>query len=77
MGFTNHVVLGSGNKVTNLSSNQLTMTFAASVGTFSGSFTNPLAGKLQSFQGIVLQKLNAGYGFSLGTDQSSRVSLRP
>jgi uncharacterized protein (DUF2147 family) len=76
-GFTNAVAFGLNSQVSNLSSNRLTMSFSLSSGTFTGSATDPSTGKTLSFSGAVLQKLNAGYGFLLGTNQSSRVVIGP
>ena len=75
--FTNLVSLGLSSKVTNLSSNKLTMSFTLSTGTFSGSTTETATGRTVSFRGIVLQKPNAGHGHYLGVNQSGRVSLTP
>jgi hypothetical protein len=75
--FTNLVAVGPNGRVSNLSSNTLRLAFSPSAGTFSGSVTEPATGHAFPFSGVVLQKLNAGYGFLLGTNQSSRVSLAP
>ena len=75
--FTNSVALGLSSRVTNLSSNKFTLSFSSSTGTFRGKATDPSTGKWLSFSGAVFQKLNAGYGFLLGTNQSSRVILTP
>ncbi len=75
--FTNSVVLGLNNQVTNLSSNKFTLSFSLATGIFKGSATDPATSKALPFSGAVFQKHNAGYGFLLGTNQSSRVSLTP
>jgi hypothetical protein len=75
--FTNSVALGLNSQITNLSSNQLTLSFSLFTGTFKGSATDPATGKALPFSGAVFQKQNAAYGFLLGTNQSSRVSLTP
>ena len=73
--FTNAVVLGPGNKLTNASPNSLALTFNPASGLFRGSFlpagnTRPFA-----FKGAVLQKANEGSGYFLGTNQSGRVLI--
>jgi len=75
--FTNAVVLGLGSRIGNLSSNRFTMSFSRSTGTFKGKAADPTTGESFSFNGGVLQKLNTGRGFFLGTSQSGRVSLSP
>ena len=75
--FTNSVALGLGNKVINSDSNQLAMSFSLSTGTFTGKVTDPSSSESFSFSGAVSQKLNTGYGFLLGTNQSSQVILSP
>jgi len=39
--------------------------------------TPPGTPKSLSFRGALLEKLTAGYGFLLGTDQSSQVTFTP
>jgi hypothetical protein len=75
--FTNTVTLGLRDKVTNLSTNKLSMTFSRSNGRFSGRVTEPLTGLSRVFKGAVLQKANVGCGYLLATNQSSRVVLAP
>ena len=74
---TNLVALGSNSRVTNLSTNQLSMSFSLSTGCFRGNGFDPLRRKSVSFGGAVFQKLNAGYGFHLGTNVSGTVLLSP
>src|SRR5207249_9645023 len=69
--FTNAVTLGLYSRVSNLSSNRLTMSFSLSTDMFTGSAINPATDRWLPYSGAVLQKLNAGYGFLLGTNQSS------
>jgi len=73
--FSNNVRLGAYSRVTNLSSNKLTMIFSTALGTFSGSVTDPVSGKLHRFNGVAFQKLNVGAGMILGTNLSSRVTF--
>jgi hypothetical protein len=72
---TNFLALGLSSRVTNLSSNKMTMTFSLSKGTFRGTLTDPITGKAKPFSGVVMQNLNAGYGTLLGGAHSSRVEL--
>ena len=76
-GFTNLVTVAANNKVSNVSSNLLTMSLVPGNGTFKGKVTNPDNGVAATFSGAVLPKLGAGYGFLLGTNQCSRVVLAP
>jgi hypothetical protein len=72
----NHLIqIGAKSKVTNLSSNRLKMAFSLATGLFSGSSVDSVSGRSLRFNGAVLQKQNAGYGFLLGTNVSSRVTL--
>jgi hypothetical protein len=73
--FTNTISLGRSSRVFNNSSNRLTMSFSLSQGTFSGRVVDPASGKWRSFSGAVLQKLNAGFGLLLGTNQTSSVTI--
>lgn len=74
---TNLVSLGSNNKVTNLSSNKLSLSITLSTGSFSGSVVNPATAKSIRIQGALQQKLNTGYGYFLGTNQSGQVFFGP
>ncbi len=71
--FSNDVALGTDNKVTNLSSNGLSLTLALPTGLFKGKATDPASGGTISFKGAVSQKDNSGSGFFPGTNQSGRV----
>jgi len=74
--FTNCLTLGLNSKVSS-SSNHLTMSFTLANGAYHGNVTDPACGKSWPFSGVVLQKMNAGYGLLLGTDQSSAVTFVP
>jgi hypothetical protein len=74
-GITNRISLGTGNRVTNLSSNKLSLTFSTTAGSFKGSIVNPASGKSISFNGVVLQKPNVGRGFFLDRTQSGEVLM--
>jgi hypothetical protein len=74
-GFTNCMTLGKNSKVTS-DDHRLAMSFALATGIYRGTTTDP-NGKSWPFKGAVLQKMNEGYGFALGTDQSSAVVFQP
>ena len=76
---TNLVTLLANNKITNSSINKLTLTFTPATGLFKGTVVNPaaLTSKPIAFNGVVLQKLSAAAGYSLGTNQAARVLLLP
>jgi hypothetical protein len=74
--FTNRIAFGA-NKVTNLSSNKLSLTLTTSSGLLKGSVVNPATGKAILINGAVLQKQNFGSGTFLGTNQSGRVFFGP
>lgn len=73
--FTNAFVLTSANRIVNTSSNKLVATVVRTNGLFSGSVTVPGTTRSLQFKGILLQRLAAGYGYFLGTNQSGRVEL--
>ena len=73
---TNHVSIGANNRVTNLSSNKLSLSFTTSSGAFKGTVVDPATLKRIQFSGVVLQDRGSGTGLFLGTSQSGRVSLR-
>jgi len=73
----NHIILNTNNKVTNLSSNKLSLTLAPSSGLFKGTVLNQTDGTSISFRGAVLQDENSGSGYFLRTNQSGRVFLGP
>jgi hypothetical protein len=75
--FTNTITLGAGSKVFNASANKLTMKFTLKTGLFSGAVTDPATGISRAFSGAVLEKMNSGYGFMLGTSESSQVIFAP
>jgi hypothetical protein len=73
--FQNAIYLASTNKVHNLSTNKLSVTFSQTSGTFSGSATEPATGKSVSFKGAVLQKRGEGAGLFLSGDRSGRMDM--
>jgi len=73
--FSNSVSVNAGSQVVNLSPNALSLGFATSSGFFSGQVQDPASGLTHNFAGVVLQKVNAGYGALSGANASSRVVL--
>jgi len=73
--FANPIKMGLSSRVTNLGSNQLNMSFSLSTGTFSGSVSTEATGKPMPFCGVVFQKIEAGYGFVVGADQTGEVLI--
>jgi hypothetical protein len=64
--------------LTGSSTNQIvSLVFSKANGTFTGQLRDAIGGKPVSFQAAFLQKINAGYGFVLGTNLSSPVALVP
>jgi hypothetical protein len=75
--FGNTVSVNTGSQVVNLSPNQMTFAISTATGTFAGQVAEPGIGTLRTFGGVVLQKQNAGFGFTTGTPVGSRVVLGP
>jgi hypothetical protein len=75
--FANNIALGASSKVTNLSSNKLTMTFSTGTGLYKGTVVNPTTGATLPFAGAVFQKIEMGYGSLMGANQSSSVVVGP
>jgi hypothetical protein len=73
--FTNLINLDLASKITNTSSNQLTMAISVKNGIFKGKVTDPTSGGSFSFGGAVLEKQHAGFGYLLGTSLTSKVEL--
>ena len=71
--FQNRIYLATTNKVINLSSNKLSLSFSLTAGTFSGSATEPASGNSVSFKGAVLQKRGQAAGLFLSTDRSGSI----
>jgi hypothetical protein len=63
------------NKVLDLNSNKLTLTFSSGTGTFKGRWTDPQTKQAVVMGGIVLEKQNQGFGFFLGSDGSGVVNI--
>jgi hypothetical protein len=75
--FTNTVSLGANGKTDHTSPNSLFLNLTIPTGWFRGTTREPASGRLLGFNGVVLQKQNAGFGYFLGTDQSGQVMLEP
>jgi hypothetical protein len=75
--FTNQIILDANSKVTNESTNKLSLKISTSSGMFQGSVVDPLTHKVIPISGAVLQKQGIGTGYFLGSNQSGRVSLGP
>jgi hypothetical protein len=71
--FTNLVSLTLSNRVINASSNTLSLSLTLSSGLFSGSATVPGTRQNVWFKGALLQNMDVGYGYFLGTNQSGSV----
>ena len=69
--------LGPKSKVILSQSDQFSLSFSLSTGTFRGKTMDPATGSWLPFRGAVLPKLNTGYGFLLGPAHSSQVLLQP
>ena len=72
---SNHVLVGSNNHVTNLSSNKLNLSFTVSSGLFKGSVVDPATQKPIQFNGVVLQKGSLARGCFLRSNRSGRVFI--
>ncbi len=75
--FANLIAIGPKGGVTNLGTNGLSLAFTRPDGMFTGKVVQPDTGRRFTFYGIVSQPLDAGFGFLLGVDQTSRVTLAP
>jgi hypothetical protein len=76
-GFTNNITIDADNKVTNQSSNALSLTITTASGLFRGTVVNPATKKSVPISGVVLQKQNFGGGFFSGTNQTGNVYFGP
>jgi autotransporter-associated beta strand protein len=72
---TNAFLFGLDHKVYDASGNDVRLKFTLSSGAFTGSLLDPVTEKRISFGGVLLQKLNRGYGCFLGPNQSGTVYL--
>jgi hypothetical protein len=77
LSFTNAVALTTTNSVRNLGTNRLTFSLSPSSGVFSGTVAVPGTRQTNTFRGALLQDLDSGYGYFLGTNQSGRLYFGP
>jgi hypothetical protein len=56
---------------------EVVLRLSASRGGFTGKAADPVTGRTWPFMGVVLQRANAGFGFLLGSNQTSRVEFGP
>ncbi|HXJ55432.1 MAG TPA: peptidylprolyl isomerase [Verrucomicrobiae bacterium] len=73
--FSSQVTFEDNGRVTNQSTNRLSLSIAKADGSISGSVTPPASTRSLLLRGVVLQKSNVAAGFFLGTNVSGRVSL--
>jgi len=71
------VTLGANGKISNNSSNKMTLTLVPSTGAFRGNVVPPGTNKTVAVQGVLLQNAGNGYGYFLGANQSGQVFLGP
>lgn len=74
---TNNLFFSTANKVTLFGTNFSKVSLTAKTGKFKGSFKHPVTGRGITFNGVLLQDLDLGAGFFLGTNQSGRISIEP
>jgi hypothetical protein len=75
--FTNQVALSSGNVVTNLSPNPLTLTITKTSGLFSGKATEPGTNRVANFKGVVLPQRGYGLGYFTGSNALGQIYFGP
>jgi len=74
-GIINQITLDSNNRIHNLSTNDLSLRFSLSNGSFHGSVTDPDSRDWIPFWGVVLQDRAIGLGVFPGWDQTGEVFL--
>ena len=75
--FGHQILLGTNNRITNLTDSKSTLSLTVSSGLFQGSIMDPSTRRKISIKGVVLQKRNVGFGYFLGSDQSGSVYFGP
>jgi hypothetical protein len=70
---TTNVVVAPNNKVTSPGSTKPVLTLTPATGLFNGSVVDPTTGKPLLLKGALLQGLDFGSGYFLGTNQSGQV----
>ena len=71
--WTNSIVLGPGNRITNAGPNVLAVSVTLGTGRFKGRFVDPTSERPAAFTGVLLQKSVDGVGCFLGTNASGQV----
>jgi len=71
----NPIAIDALNRVTNLGTNAMNLSFSVTNGVFRGNVTDPNSGQLFPVRGVVLQNENSGAGYFLGPTQSGEVRL--
>jgi hypothetical protein len=74
---TDAVMISLKNKVSTPAGSSLLLTLTPAQGFFKGTVIPPGAKKPVTFGGAILQDMNAGSGYCLGTNQSGKVSFTP
>lgn len=74
--FTNLLAWAADNKVTNLSTNKLTLSIASPTGAFSGTVHPAGSSATVPFKGVLVQKQNVGLGVFSGTTETGGVLLQ-
>lgn len=75
--FAHRILLGRNNQLINLDVNPLKLILNPRNGAFKGSVTEPQSGRAFGFNGVVLQKLDCGFGRFGSESQSGRVDVGP
>jgi len=75
--YTNDLVLGLNNHVTNASPNSWSLSITPGTGLFKGSFLDTGTVRTVKFSGALLQKSTNAAGYFLGTNQSGHASVGP
>ena len=75
--FSNQITLEDNGRVTNHSTNRLSLSIAKANGSFAGTVAPPASNRSLPVRGVVLQKTEMGAGFFLGTNVSGGVSIVP
>jgi uncharacterized repeat protein (TIGR03803 family) len=71
----NSISLDALNRVANLGTNVMNLSFSVTNGVFRGNVTDPNTSQLFPVRGVVLQNENSGAGYFLGPTQSGEVTI--
>jgi hypothetical protein len=69
------ITLMANNKVVGSGDAKLRLALKTARGTFTGSLSLPSSPKVHKLNGVLMRQFDAGYGYSLGTDQSGQVRI--